>query len=65
MLTAPFPYYGDKRRVAQEVWHCIGAVDRYIETFFGSGAVLLANPHPESQKQFGSTRLKPLDRRTQ
>ena len=46
VLTAPFPYYGGKRRIAPAVWQRFGEVDRYIEPFFGSGAVLLANPRP-------------------
>ena len=44
-LTAPFPYFGGKRRVAAEVWARLGNVANYIEPFFGSGAVLLARPH--------------------
>ncbi|MCC6428317.1 MAG: DNA adenine methylase [Phycisphaerales bacterium] len=44
-LTAPFPYFGGKRRVAEMVWERLGAnVDNYVEPFFGSGAVLLARP---------------------
>jgi len=44
---APFPYFGGKSRVADVVWSRLGDVDNYIEPFFGSGAVLLARPHPE------------------
>ncbi len=41
MLKAPFPYYGGKSRVAQMVWERFGKVDRYLEPFAGSLAVLL------------------------
>ena len=43
-LKAPFPYFGGKSKIAGRVWECLGAVDRYIEPFFGSGAVLLNRP---------------------
>lgn len=43
-LKAPFPYFGGKSTVAAEVWKRFGDVKRYIEPFFGSGAVLLARP---------------------
>lgn len=43
-LTAPFPYFGGKRRVAAMVWDRFGPVVNYVEPFFGSGAVLLARP---------------------
>jgi len=43
-LTAPFPYFGGKRRVALLVWERFGAVANYVEPFFGSGAVLLGRP---------------------
>jgi DNA adenine methylase len=46
MLKPIFPYFGGKRRAASEVWDALGTVDRYIEPFFGSGAVLLGNPNP-------------------
>lgn len=49
-LKAPFPYYGGKRRVADEVWEHFGVVERYIEPFAGSLAVLLANPHPANME---------------
>lgn len=44
-LTAPFPYFGGKRRVAGEVWARLGDVPNYIEPFAGSLAVLLARPY--------------------
>ena len=44
-LTAPFPWFGGKRRVADEVWARLGNVANFIEPFFGSGAVLLGRPH--------------------
>ncbi len=46
MLTAPFPWFGGKSRVADIVWDRFGDVANYVEPFFGSGAVLLARPHP-------------------
>jgi len=51
MTTEPiFPYFGGKRRAASEVWAALGTVDRYIEPFFGSGAVLLGAPvRPKSE----------------
>lgn len=47
MLTAPFPYFGGKRKIAAEVWAHFGVVRCYVEPFFGSGAVLLGRPHVE------------------
>ena len=41
-----FPYFGGKRRAAPLVWSALGQVSRYVEPFFGSGAVLLGNPRP-------------------
>jgi len=43
---APFPWFGGKSRVADLVWQRVGNVPNYVEPFFGSGAVLLARPHP-------------------
>jgi DNA adenine methylase len=45
-LAAPFPWFGGKSRVAPLIWDRFGAVDNYVEPFFGSGAVLLARPNP-------------------
>lgn len=46
MLRAPFPWFGGKRKVAEEVWRRFGRVENYVEPFFGSGAVLLGRPMP-------------------
>ncbi|MCM8532497.1 MAG: DNA adenine methylase [Lentisphaeraceae bacterium] len=43
-LKAPFPYFGGKSTVAEEVWKRFGVVNNYIEPFCGSLAVLLARP---------------------
>jgi|SRR6187549_1138536 len=45
-LKAPFPYFGGKSRIADLVWQRFGTVENYVESFFGSGAVLLGCPHP-------------------
>ena len=44
-MTAPFPWFGGKSRVAGVTWDRFGDVDNYVEPFFGSGAVLLGRPH--------------------
>jgi hypothetical protein len=44
-MRAPFPYFGGKSRVADEVWDRLGDVPNYVEPFAGSLAVLLARPH--------------------
>jgi len=43
-LTAPFPYFGGKRRAASIVWQALGDPSGYVEPFAGSAAVLLARP---------------------
>lgn len=44
-LTAPFPYFGGKRKAAPLVWERFGAdVKNYVEPFCGSAAMLLAAP---------------------
>lgn len=45
-LSAPFPWFGGKSRVASVIWERFGTVRNYVEPFFGSGAVLLARPRP-------------------
>ena len=49
-LTAPIPYFGGKRKIAQKVWAYLGDVKTYIEPFFGSGAVLLMRPRTRHEK---------------
>jgi DNA adenine methylase len=44
-LKAPFPYFGGKSKVADTVWNFLGKTNFYVEPFFGSGAVLFANPY--------------------
>ena len=41
-MTAPFPYFGGKRRLASTVWEYLGDPVVYAEPFAGSLAVLLA-----------------------
>lgn len=43
-LKAPFPWFGGKRHVAQQVWEALGDVALYTEPFAGSLAVLLGRP---------------------
>lgn len=45
-LKAPMPYFGGKSKIAQDVWARFGAVQNYVEPFFGSGAMLLGRPDP-------------------
>lgn len=42
----PFPYFGGKSKIASEVWSRFGAVNNYIEPFFGSGACMFLRPTP-------------------
>jgi len=45
LLSAPFPWFGGKRRCAHLVWPALGPdVVNYVEPFFGSGAMLLGRP---------------------
>jgi len=46
ILKAPFPYFGGKLSIADEVWKRIGYVQNYVEPFAGSLAVLLNRPSP-------------------
>ncbi|MBN7350736.1 DNA adenine methylase [Mycobacteroides abscessus] len=43
-LSAPFPYFGGKRRAAPKIWDALGDVGGYVEPFAGSAAALLARP---------------------
>jgi len=42
--TAPFPYFGGKRRAVDIVWPRFGVVENYVEPFCGSLAMLLGAP---------------------
>jgi DNA adenine methylase len=44
-LSAPFPWFGGKSKVADRVWRGLGNVSHYVESFFGSGVVLLNRSH--------------------
>ena len=54
-LTAPFPYFGGKRRAAPIIWRALGDPSGYVEPFAGSAAVLLARP------QFAGRRVETLN----
>lgn len=43
-MKPPFPYYGGKTRVAEEIASILPAHRHYVEPFFGAGSVLLAKP---------------------
>lgn len=45
-LELPFPMFGGKRQIAQDIWDWFGDPENYLEPFFGGGAVLLNRPHP-------------------
>jgi hypothetical protein len=47
-MLAPFPYFGGKRIIADDVWKRLGTPSQYIEPFCGSAAMLLAAPKPAS-----------------
>jgi DNA adenine methylase len=44
-LSAPFPWFGGKSKVADLVWERFGEVVNYVEPFYATGAVLLGRPH--------------------
>lgn len=45
MIKAPFPYFGGKSKASDLIWSRLGIdINRYVEPFFGSGAVLLNRP---------------------
>ena len=43
-MKAPFPYFGGKSCIANEVWARFGNTPNYVEPFAGSLAVLLSRP---------------------
>lgn len=44
-LRAPFPWFGNKARIAKTIWERIGQPSVYVEPFAGSLGVMLANPN--------------------
>lgn len=44
MVRAPFPYFGGKGLIADQIWALLGDVPAYAEPFCGSAAVLLNRP---------------------
>ena len=52
-LLAPFPYFGGKRSITDEVWSRFGSPKQYIEPFCGSAAILLAAPKPAQLEVVG------------
>jgi hypothetical protein len=55
--TAPFPYFGGKRTVVDEVWQRLGRPRQYIEPFCGSAAMLLGAPATASLEVIGDQNL--------
>ena len=53
--TAPFPAFGGKRAIADQVWQRFGRPKQYIEPFCFSSAVLLAAPSPAALEVIGDT----------
>lgn len=49
-LSAPFPWFGGKSRVAPQVWERFGDTPNYVEPFAGSMAVLLGRPAKHAAK---------------
>ena len=48
ILKAPFPWFGGKRTIADDVWKRLGNPKQYIEPFCGSAAMLWAAPKRSS-----------------
>ena len=49
-LRAPFPWFGGKSRVAEQVWERFGDTPNYVEPFAGSMATLLGRPGKHAAK---------------
>jgi DNA adenine methylase len=45
IIKSPYPYFGNKKKVVQDIWNRLGNVENYIEPFAGSLSVLLGNPN--------------------
>jgi D12 class N6 adenine-specific DNA methyltransferase len=40
-----YTYFGNKEKIADEIWKLFGHTNAYVEPFLGSGSVLLACPY--------------------
>lgn len=49
-MKSPYPYFGNKNRVAIAIWERLGKIKNYVEPFFGSGVVLLSRPDYDPNK---------------
>lgn len=45
MVKKLFTYFGNKQRIAKQVWELFGETDAYVEPFCGCAAVLLHSPY--------------------
>ncbi len=52
ILKAPFPYFGGKSRIADEIWTRLGDVDNFVDPFMGSLAVPLSRTEPRGVETF-------------
>lgn len=47
----PYPWFGSKKGIAELVWNRLGGISGYIEPFFGSGAVFLAQEKNRARQE--------------
>ncbi len=50
-IAVPYPYFGGKSRIAEQVWQRFGSVENYVDPFFGGGAMLLAVPRDAARTE--------------
>lgn len=43
-IRPPYPFFGSKRKIAQDLWRLFGDVRKYVEPFLGSAAMLRHRP---------------------
>jgi len=43
-IRPPYPFFGSKRSVAEDLWRLFGGVKKYVEPFLGSAAMLRLMP---------------------
>jgi hypothetical protein len=43
-LRSPYPLFGTKKKVTDDLWRLFGDVERYVEPFLAGAAMLLARP---------------------